>query len=240
MTDPTAIEVLADLVAATYTGERATVVGIAGAVASGKSTLAAELAAVLDERHRMDASVVSADGFLFPNTVLVDSGTFERKGWPETYDGAAISSFIERVRAGDPHVVAPSYSHEAYDVVAGSDPVGVVDALVLEGIVVLQSFVADELDLGVYLSVHPEDLRRWYVERFVELVAEVPADSPSILSLFRGLDDGDLREAAVGVWEALNVPNNVENVEPTRERADVVLKLDGDHRVAAVELAGRR
>ncbi len=249
--EPTAIEELADLVSATRagsvhrpTGTRRShpvvVVGISGPIASGKSTLAAELAAVLDARHRLVAAVVSADGFLFPNDVLVARGTDGLKGWPETYDSDAIVAFLRRVRAGDAGVVAPVYSHLDYDVVAGTEPIGMVDVVVVEGVVVLQPGVADELDLGVYIDVEAEDLRRWYVERFVALVAELPDGSSSILSLFRGLDEDPLREAAVGVWEAMNVPNHLGTIEPTRSRADVVVALDGDHRIARLERIRRR
>ena len=231
------MEALVELVAACRrkVGERPAVVGVGGPISSGKSTFAGHLAEQLLEREDLDCGVVSADGFLFSNDDLHARGLFERKGYPESFDVAALVGFLAAVRAGRVDVVAPQYSHEAYDVVPGTDPVGDVDVLVVEGIVVLQPSMEGQLDLGIYLHAEPDDLREWYTDRFVELVGEVEDGSPSILSLFRGLQGQALRDAAVNVWEAINVPNNVEFVEPTRGRADVVVVQSADHGLVALE-----
>jgi type I pantothenate kinase len=214
-------------------GERPAIVGVGGPISSGKSTFARHLADRLEADESV--AVVSADGFLFRNDELHARGLFERKGYPESFDVPALIAFLAAVRAGRPDVVAPTYSHEAYDVVPGTDPVGEVDVLVIEGIVVLQPAMAGQLDLGVYLHADPDDLRDWYTDRFVELVGEVEDGSTSILSLFRGLEGQALRDAAVNVWEAINVPNNVEFVAPTRGRADVVVLQDSAHHLVGLE-----
>jgi type I pantothenate kinase len=38
------------------------------------------------------------------------------------------------------------------------------------------------------------------------------------------------------VWETINLPNLLENVLPTRSRADLILKKGKDHRVEQVRL----
>ena len=68
-------------------GRNPVVVGLGGSVASGKSTFAAELAAALLPRA---VEVVSTDGFLLPNAVLLERDLVLRKGFPETYDEVAI------------------------------------------------------------------------------------------------------------------------------------------------------
>ncbi|UDY38024.1 type I pantothenate kinase [Dermatobacter hominis] len=231
------MEALVELVAACRdeVGERPAVVGIGGPISSGKSTFAGLLADRLREDRELAVGVVAADGFLFSNDDLHARGLFDRKGYPESFDVASLVAFLDAVRHGRTDVVAPRYSHEAYDVVPGTDPVGDVDVLVVEGIVVLQPSMDGQLDLGIYLNAEPDDLRDWYTDRFVELVGEVEDGSTSILSLFRGLEGQALRDAAVNVWEAINVPNNVEFVEPTRGRADVVVVQDADHGLVALE-----
>ena len=218
-------------------GERPAIVGVGGPISSGKSTFAGLLAERLEADAGLAVTVVAGDGFLFSNDDLHARGLFERKGYPESFDVAALTAFLAAVRAGDVDVVAPTYSHEAYDVGPGTDPVGEVDVLVVEGIVVLQPAMEGQLDLGIYLHAEPDDLRDWYTDRFVELGGEVEEGSTSILSLFRGLQGQALRDAAVNVGEAINVPNNVEFVEPTRGSADVVVIQDADHRLVALELS---
>jgi len=38
------------------------------------------------------------------------------------------------------------------------------------------------------------------------------------------------------LWREINYPNLKENIEPTRERAHLILEKDADHDVAAVRL----
>jgi type I pantothenate kinase len=220
-------------------GERPLVVGVGGPISSGKSTFAEDLAEQLRTVEALAVGVVAGDGFLFSNDELHARGLFERKGYPESYDVDGLIGFLTAVRDGRTDVVAPRYSHEAYDVVPGTEPIGDLDVVVVEGIVVLRPPLDPVVDLGIYLHAEREHLRKWYTVRFVELVAEVEDGSSSILSLFRGLEGQALRDAAVNVWEAINVPNNVEYVEPLRGRADVVVTKDAEHRLVAIERRDR-
>jgi type I pantothenate kinase len=113
------------------------VVGVVGPVAVGKSTLAATLEALL---AGPDATVVSTDSFLYPNSVLAERGIVDRKGFPESYDWDALTAFLLAVRSGEPGVTTPVYSHDHYDVLEGaSTMVGEPGVLVVEGLNLLQS-----------------------------------------------------------------------------------------------------
>ena len=93
------------------------IIGVAGSVAVGKSTTARVLQALLarwPNTPRVD--LVTTDGFLFPNAVLEREGLMERKGFPESYDLAALLRFLTDVKAGRRPVHAPVYSHLTYDV----------------------------------------------------------------------------------------------------------------------------
>ncbi|HMR97034.1 MAG TPA: hypothetical protein PKE05_15975 [Microthrixaceae bacterium] len=210
---------------------RPVVVGIGGPVCVGKSTYSAALAERLRGQGGLVTIVVAGDGFLWPNAVLAERGILERKGFPESYDLLGASGFLDAVRSGDRDVVAPRYSHEDYDVVEGSEPVGTVDVVIFEGLVVLQQTFGPRLDLGVYLHAEHDVLRGWFVERFVRLVADLDEGSTSVLGLFRGLDETGLRQAAVGVWESYNVPNNRDHIEPMRDGADIVVELGPSHEI---------
>ena len=93
---------------------RPVLVGLDGAVAAGKSTAAARVAADLRTRGP-DVAVVSADGFLLSAARLRELGLIGRKGFPESFDRAAMAAFLRAVRAGAAPD-APRYSHDAYDI----------------------------------------------------------------------------------------------------------------------------
>src|SRR5262245_58561844 len=96
------------------------VIGIGGSVAVGKSTFARILKALLSrwpDHPRVD--LVTTDGFLYPNQVLLERDLMRRKGFPESYDLRRLVDFMGGVKAADKDVRAPVYSHQAYDIVPG-------------------------------------------------------------------------------------------------------------------------
>ena len=94
------------------------IVGVAGSVAVGKSTIARVLQALLARwPHHPVVELVTTDGFLFPNAVLEERGLMARKGFPESYDRKALLEFVTAAKAGEEHLEIPIYSHVKYDVV---------------------------------------------------------------------------------------------------------------------------
>src|SRR5581483_11198684 len=85
---------VAGLVVRRLTSPPPHVVGVGGAVAVGKSTIAEAVAASLGDRGRR-AVVVATDAFLLPNAVLAERDALYRKGFPETYDWDAVAAFVE-------------------------------------------------------------------------------------------------------------------------------------------------
>ena len=180
-------------------GSRPVVLGIAGGVSVGKTTLADELRGDLPGR----VDVVGTDGFLFSNAVLAERGLVARKGFPESYDLDALRSFLIAARAGELPRLVPCYSHVTYDV-AGERLVAPVDVLIVEGLNVLAA-AADLLDVAVYLDAAEEHLEAWYRTRFLELVAEAEDDPSSFYRAFAGLDADQAARVAGEVWRAVNL-----------------------------------
>src|SRR5690349_19930575 len=89
------------------------VIGLAGSVAVGKSTTSRILRALLARWPDHPAvDLITTDGFLFPNAVLIERGLMQRKGFPESYDRARLVRFLAEVKSGVPEVHAPVYSHQ--------------------------------------------------------------------------------------------------------------------------------
>ena len=75
------------------------VIGIAGSVAVGKSSMAERLAAALGAQGKR-AEIVGTDGFLFPNAILRSRDLYYRKGFPESYDEERLAAFVRLARTG--------------------------------------------------------------------------------------------------------------------------------------------
>jgi type I pantothenate kinase len=209
------------------------VVGIAGAVAAGKSVLAEAVRDELDGR----VDVVAADGFLLPNTVLAARGLVDRKGFPKSYDVAALRAFLTAARDGHLPARVPCYSHLIYDV-DGDRDVPPVDVLIVEGINILAA-APDLLDVGVYVDVDEALLATWYRARLLALWRAGRDDPTSFYSsaIFAGLDEAAVGALADDVWGTVNLVNLRQHIAPSRQHAQLVITLGADH--AVVDIATR-
>lgn len=216
--------------AARATG-RVIVVGVTGPVAVGKSTIAHALGAAVGP----GAAVVATDGFLFPNDRLTESGLLARKGFPETYDWAALAAFVQAVRARSPEARAPVYSHRGYDVVPGaSHLVRKPDVLILEGLHLLHERAGGLLDHGIYVDADEPLVEEWFVARVVRLWREGANDPGSFYARFAGLTEDAVTGLAREVWATINRPNLVTHILPTRPRAGTLVEKGPDHRLLGI------
>ncbi len=219
------------------------VIGVAGSVAVGKSTIARllrELLARWDDTPRVE--LVTTDGFLLPNAELERRGLMERKGFPESYDRRALLRFVSRVKSGVAEVRAPVYSHLVYDIVPDAEiVVRRPDILIVEGLNVLQPpspgarlAVSDLFDFTVYVDARTVDIENWYVERFLRLQRGAFSDPRSYFHRFASLSEDDAVARARSIWQQINGPNLEQNIAPTRARASLVLRKASDHTVSNV------
>ncbi len=222
------------------------VIGIAGSVAVGKSTTARVLQALLGRwPNHPKVDLITTDGFLHPNAVLNERGIMERKGFPESYDRRRLLQFMSDIKSGAPEVEAPVYSHLTYDIIDTTVTVARPDIVIVEGLNVLQTgvadgenplFVSDFFDFSIYVDAAVEDIRRWYVERFFTLRETAFKDPSSFFRRFAVLSDEEATETALAIWSNINERNLIENILPSRERADLILRKGSDHRIQRVDL----
>ena len=220
------------------------IIGVAGSVAVGKSTLARLLQALLSrwpEHPRVE--LITTDGFLYPNHELTARGIMDRKGFPESYDTQSLLSFLRAVKSGEPEVTAPIYSHVIYDVLPDRhEIVHQPDILILEGLNVLQvdshanEFVSDYFDFSIYLDADESLIESWFIERFHALRRTVFQDPQSFFKHFADLTDAQATMLAGQIWESINGRNLRENIAPTKGRASLVIEKGADHRVTDVFL----
>ncbi|WP_176085116.1 type I pantothenate kinase [Martelella sp. HB161492] len=225
------------------------IIGVAGPVAVGKSTTARLLKQLLARwPSSPKVDLVTSDGFLYPNDVLEREGLMRRKGFPESFDTGAILKFLSAIKAGMPNVRAPLYSHLSYDVLSdGFVTVDRPDILIFEGINVLQSrdlpaggrmvpIVSDFFDFSIYIDAEVEQIRQWYVDRFLKLRRTAFQDPASYFHRYSALDEAEALSIAEDLWRNINLKNLENNILPTRPRADLILRKGRDHLVETVAL----
>lgn len=224
------------------------IIGIAGSVAVGKSTTARvlqKLLAMLPEKPSVE--LVTTDGFLYSNEELEQRGLFNKKGFPESYDAKKLLAFLSAVKSGREVIEAPLYSHLYYDVIPDeTQRIRKPDILIVEGINVLQVnlskkpkrrvFVSDFFDFSIYVDAAEKDIRQWYLERFKTLQQTAFTNPESYFHQYASLDEKELMEFANQVWNEINAPNLLQNILPTRFRADLILEKGEYHFVRGVRI----
>ncbi|MEY4494437.1 MAG: hypothetical protein RL570_552 [Actinomycetota bacterium] len=231
-----------------FLGERAGrvpfIIGVAGSVAVGKSTVSRLLKELLS---RWDGTpsveMITTDGFLYPNEELERRGLMARKGFPESYDRMGLLQFIGDVKSGAKEVSAPVYSHLIYDIVEGQrQTIKNPDVLIVEGLNVLQSpgpgqYVAlsDFFDFKIYVDADTKNLTQWFLDRFEKLRETAFTNPASYFHRYAEMPEKALARANE-IWSTINLPNLIENILPTRSRATLVLHKGAKHAVERVLL----
>jgi type I pantothenate kinase len=225
------------------------IIGVSGSVAVGKSTTARILHALMQRwPSSPKVDLVTTDGFLYPNAVLEKRGLMMRKGFPESYDRSRFVKFLSEVKSGRRNIGVPVYSHLVYDVVPDKEVIiDQPDILIVEGLNILQpgelppggepiAFASDYLDFAIYIDAAESDLSEWFTQRFLRLRDTAFKDPSSFFHQFSKLSESDATKMAREVWANINLPNLVENILPTRGRADLILTKRHDHCINAVAL----
>ncbi|MGG3574887.1 type I pantothenate kinase [Bacillus gobiensis] len=221
------------------------IIGIAGSVAVGKSTTARILQTLLSRMPwKPKVSLITTDGFLYPNKQLAEKGLMLKKGFPESYDVKRLLGFLSEIKAGKKIVRAPVYSHLTYDRVPGSyETIEDADVVIIEGINVLQTpppseedinkprvFVSDFFNYSIYVDAEEKLITTWYIERFLKLRETAFQDPESYFHRYKDLSDDEAIKFAQNIWTKVNRPNLQENILPTKYRADFILKKGIGHR----------
>jgi type I pantothenate kinase len=232
-----------------FLGERAKrtpfIIGVAGSVAVGKSTVSRLLRELLGRwAGTPNVALITTDGFLYPNAELEARGIMHRKGFPESYDRMALLKFVADVKSGLPSVSAPVYSHLYYDIIPGQRAVvESPDVLIVEGLNVLQQPGADQavalsdyFDFKIYVDAQPTDIKQWFLDRFAKLRESAFTNPESYFHRYSQVDYEVALNRANEIWDTINLPNLVDNIQPTKSRATLVLQKGSNHLVERVLL----
>ena len=224
-------ELLAEEIRARRAPGQPVLLGISGGVGVGKSTMATGVR----ERLVLDGwavEIVCADDFLLPNSELERLDLMMRKGFPGTFEDAALEEALRLVRSGAGEVRVPVYSHTTYDRVPGAErTLAPADAVIVEGVNALQPPVVDHLDVAIYVDASEDDMIAWFVERFLALCEAAQHDERSFYRGFAAMSVDEQQGIAEWTWREINGVNLHEHIAPSRDRATIVVTKQRDHSV---------
>ena len=221
------------------------IIGVAGSVAVGKSTISRLLKELLSRwEGTPSVEMITTDGFLYPNAELERRGMMSRKGFPESYDRLALLKFMADIKSGAQSVSAPVYSHLVYDIVPGEqNTVSNPDVLIVEGLNVLQSpgagqdlALSDFFDFKIYVDAETKNISQWFLARFDQLRETAFTNPASYFHQYAEMPYEKALATANEIWATINLPNLIENILPTRTRATLVLQKGSQHAVERVLL----
>lgn len=186
-------------------GRPRSLLGITGAPAAGKSTVARLLAQAVGP----SAVVVGMDGFHLAQAELQRLGRSDRKGAPDTFDADGYVALLRRLRSSAATVYAPEFHRDIEEPVAGAIAVPPSVRLVItEGNYLLLDAepwcnIGPLLDDAWFLDADEQERVEWLVARH-ELY-------------------GRSRGAAVARTLGSD-QRNAELIAPTAARADLVVR----------------
>ena len=244
-----------------FLGERPTrvpfVVGVAGSVAVGKSTTSRILKELMSRwPHTPRVELITTDGFLHSERRARAARAVAAQGFSRVLRPPRADALHRRGEVGDaggrgPAVLAPHLRRRsptrsgcAGPTCSSSRGSTCCSRPTVRPDGSSTGAISDYFDFSVYVDAPVEEIRTWYVERFLRLRETAFADPQSYFHRYAAAQRRrGARATAAAIWEQINEPNLVENVLPTRDRATLVLTKGADHAVtrhpAAQDLSRR-
>ena len=96
--------------------------------------------------------------------------------------------------------------------------------------------MSDFFYFSIYIDAADGLIEDWYVERFLRLRQTAFRDPASYFHRFATLSEDEARSTGLAIWRSINLVNLRENILPTRQRADLILRKGVDHAVETVAL----
>jgi pantothenate kinase len=199
-----------EAVAASFSGERVAI-GFAGGPGVGKSTLAAQLVAALNEANPAQAALVPMDGFHTKHAKLEAMGQTDFKGAPHTFEAGEFVAFLKQLKTATGPVSGPGYSRKIEDTVEDAFTVAPeAGILVVEGNYLL-------LETGDWAEVRPLlDFSAFFI---------VPRDLVRERLMKRHGEEGLFTQERNRAHVERNDLPNYDLIMQTQHRADLVIEL---------------
>lgn len=114
--------------------------------------------------------------------------------------------------------------------------------MIVEGINVFQNpqnerlYITDFFDFSIYVDAAVDDIESWYLDRFLKMLSLAQNDPDSYYYRFTQMPIGEVESFAHQVWTSINLTNLQNYIEPTRNRAEVILHKTKNHEIDEIYL----
>lgn len=151
------------------------IIAVAGAPASGKSTISDAICDHLNDVKPDSAKILPMDGYHYDDVLLKARGIHSLKGAPHTFDVLGFSHTLKRLAARDEdEVVTPVFDRSIEIARAGANPISKdVEYIIVEGNYVLVDQkpwleLKPYFDLSVFVSVPVPILEQRLRQRWID------------------------------------------------------------------------
>ncbi|MEP3612065.1 MAG: nucleoside/nucleotide kinase family protein [Lentilitoribacter sp.] len=191
---------------------RRKIIAVAGAPASGKSTIAEAICDKMNDIKPDCANILPMDGFHYDDTLLKARGIHSLKGAPHTFDVLGFAHMLKRLVARDEdEVVTPVFDRSIEIARAGANPISKdVEYIIVEGNYVLVeqtpwSELKPYFDLSVFVSFPVPILEQRLRQRWID----------------HGLDEAGIKRKL----EEVDLPNG-EYIRANSIRPDITFQME--------------
>ncbi|PCI88415.1 MAG: nucleoside/nucleotide kinase family protein [Hyphomicrobiales bacterium] len=189
------------------------IVAVAGAPASGKSTIAEKLVERLNEYKDGLAAAAPMDGFHLDDRLLKAKGIFDVKGAPDTFDVGGFKSLVERLSQNvEVEINVPLFDRDLEISRAGARSIGKnVKIVVIEGNYLLLNKspwtdIRPFYDVTVFIDVPQDVLKQRLIQRWQSYDY-----TPAMIE--KKLNVTDMPNVELVVMQSLHADFKIENVQ---------------------------
>jgi uridine kinase len=194
------------------------VIGIAGGTGSGKSTVAAKLAAAIPSGR---CAVIDHDAYYRDQSDLTQAEREQLNyDHPSSLESGLLADHLAELRAGRA-VDVPLYDYATHTRRRTSRHVEPAPVIIVEGILVfVEAALREQMDIKLFVDTDAD----------IRLMRRIRRDLEQ-----RGRTFASVRDQ----YYATVRPMHIEFVEPSKRHADLILPEGGDNRVAIDLILGR-
>lgn len=91
-------------------------------------------------------------------------------------------------------------------------------------------------DFSIYIDAENDNIEKWYLERFESLLELAKADKNNYYHRFVDMSQSEALALAKNTWKTINLVNLEKYIEPTRNRAELILHKAADHKIDSIYL----
>ena len=96
--------------------------------------------------------------------------------------------------------------------------------------------MTDFFDFSIYVDAEVDNIESWYLDRFKKMLSLAENDQTNYYYRFTTQSDEEVMAFAQNIWKTINLVNLLDYIEPTRNRAEIILHKAENHEIDEIYL----